>query len=243
MTEQEFKIAIKNHEMYLKDPIEFSKERLKLHGNFDCYDFSNLDLSYADLSYCKFRHANFENTKLYQARIFGSDLTNANLNNATCALTDFSYSTFMDAYMINTYLEKVNFYKANLSGAIGLLDPVAFLNSKFVKTNEGYIAYKTFNCYYSSPIYWEINENSILTENVDFNRSISCSYGINVSTLDEALQYSRVTYERELSDYILDVWKVLIKWEWLPLVVVPFNATNSFRCGIIQLLEKVKVIK
>lgn len=243
MTEQEFAAAIENHKMYLKDPISFSKKRLKLHGDFDCYDFSNLDLSYANLSNCSFKHANFENTKLYRTEMFGSDFTNANLNNAICSFTDFSHSTFIDAYMINTYLEKVNFYKVNLSGAIGLLDPVTFLNSKFAKTDEGYVAYKTFNCYYSSPIYWEINENSILAENVDFNRSIFCSYGINVSTLDEALQYSRIIYKRELPDDIPDVWKVLIKWEWLPLVVVPFNATSGFRCGKIQLLEKVHVVK
>ena len=244
MTEQEFKRAIKNHEMYLKDPTEFSKKRLKLHGNFDCYDFSNLDLSYADLSYCKFRHANFENTILYQARIFCSDLTNANFNNATCALTDFSYSTFIDAYMINTCLEDAKFYKANLSGAIGLLDPITFLNSKFTKTDDGYIAYKVFNCYHCPPLYWEIDEGSILVENVDFDRSMSCSYGINVTTLDNALHYSRTIYDRELLDHIPDVWKVLIKWEWLPLVVVPFNnATSDFRCGKVQLLEKVKVIK
>ena len=184
-----------------------------------------------------------QNTKLYQAKIFCSDLTNANLNNATCALTDFSYSAFVDAYMINTCLEDAKFYKANLSGAIGLLDPIIFLNSKFTKTNDGYIAYKVFNCYYFSPLYWEIDENSILVENVDFDRSVSCSYGINVTTFDDALQHSRTIYDKKLLEHIPDVWKVLIKWEWLPLVVVPFNATNAFRCGKVQLLEKVKVIK
>ena len=36
------------------------------------------------------------------------------------------------------------------------------------------------------------------------------------------------------------IWKVLIRWEWLPGVCVPYNTDGKIRCERVQLLEIVE---
>lgn len=37
-----------------------------------------------------------------------------------------------------------------------------------------------------------------------------------------------------------DIWRCLIRWEWLPGVCVPYNTNGKIRCERVELLEVVK---
>ena len=138
----------------------------------------------------------------------------ANLSGADLSYADLSYA---------------NLSGANLSYANGLLSAIEYLESHFEKTAEGYIAYKTFGGSYNPPEKWVIQTGSIITENVNFNRSNGCGCGINVAPLS----WVKKNYRGE-------IWKVLIKFEWLAGVCVPYQTNGKIRCEKVQLLEVVK---
>ena len=126
-------------------------------------------------------------------------------------------------------LSRANLSGANLSGAKGILSTVNFLDSHFERTEAGYVAYKTFNSVYKSPNSWKIEKGSILEENVNFDRCCECACGINVAPLSWVKQ-----------NYSGDIWKVLIRWEWLCGVCVPYHSDGKIRCERVELLEVVK---
>ena len=101
------------------------------------------------------------------------------------------------------------------------------------KTEGGYIVYKTFGMYYDVPNNWKIKPNCIIEEEVNCNRSNNCGCGINVAT--------KKWVESSNTYYRLPIWKLLIKWEWLPSVVVPYNTDGKIRCGKAMLLEEIKI--
>ena len=121
---------------------------------------------------------------------------------------------------------------ADLSRAVGLIDPIDYLNENFDKTNEGYIAYKVFDMYKTPPATWDITQKSIIKEVVNPNRTNDCGCGINIATKE--------WIKKEKAE-IKKAWKVLIKWEWLPSVVVPYNTDGKIRCGRAMLLEEVEI--
>lgn len=118
---------------------------------------------------------------------------------------------------------------ADLSRANGLLSSLKFISYNFEATSEGIIAYKTFGDTYKSPDKWQIEAGSIIEENVNPNRTDVCGCGINVAPLDWVKK-----------NYDGDIWEVLIKWEWLPGVVVPYNTDGKIRCERAQLVRIVE---
>ena len=118
---------------------------------------------------------------------------------------------------------------ANLSGATGLLPSVNFLEAHFERTDAGYIAYKTFNVIFASPAAWGIKGGAIISENVNFDRCTECGCGINVAPLEWV--------KREYGNG--RIWKVLIRWEWLCGVCVPYMSDGKIRCERVELLEVV----
>ena len=124
-------------------------------------------------------------------------------------------------------LSGANLYGADLSGAMGLLPAVNFLEAHFERTDAGYIAYKTFNVTYAAPTAWEIKGGAVISENVNFDRCAGCGCGINVAPLEWVKRkYGNV-----------DIWKVLIRWEWLCGVCVPYMSDGKIRCERVELLE------
>lgn len=118
---------------------------------------------------------------------------------------------------------------ADLSRANGILSAANFLESYFERTEAGYIAYKTFNSIYSAPDTWKIEKGSIIEENVNFNRCNNCGCGINVAPLEWVKR-----------EYYGDIWKVLIRWEWLCGVCVPYQSDGKIRCERVELIEVVE---
>lgn len=129
-------------------------------------------------------------------------------------------------------LSGANLRGADLRGADGLLSAVNFMKAHFERTPEGYIAYKMFSCEYTAPKSWKIEPGSVITENVNFNRTNECGCGINVAPLE----WVRRNYGHKK----LDIWKVLIRWEWLCGVCVPYASDGKIRCEKVELLEVVK---
>ena len=159
------------------------------------------DLSGADLSGADLRYADLRN-----ANLSGADLRNANLKNA-----DLRY--------------------ANLSGAKNILSQIDFLEENFETTKDGVIVYKTFGDAYVPPEKWVIQQGSIITENVNFDRTNTCACGINVAPLGWV---ERNRYR------VKNIWKCLIRWEWLCGVCVPYNTDGKIRCEKVELIEVVE---
>ena len=118
---------------------------------------------------------------------------------------------------------------ANLSGSHGLLDAINFMEAHFERTDEGYIVYKSFGENYTAPETWKIKPGSIIEETVNCDRTTECGCGINVAPLE----WVRRNGNKQ-------PYKLLIRWEWLPGVVVPYNTDGRIRCSKAQILEAVE---
>ena len=177
-------------------------------------DGRRADLSEANLSWADLSEANLSEANLSGADLSWADLSEANLSGADLSEANLSWADLSEA---------------NLSGADGLLKACNYLDAHFERTTDGYIAYKTFGGKYDPPEAWKIEAGSVLEENVNPNRADVCGCGINVAPLDWVRR-----------EYSGDIWKVLIRWEWLAGVVVPYNTDGKIRCERVELLEVVK---
>lgn len=184
-------------------------------------DLRNVEMCQANL-----RGADLMGADLGFADLSGADLRGANLWNA-----DLRYADLREADLRGTDLRSANINGTDLSGAYGVLSPIEFLKENFETWEEGYVAYKTFGKRYPVPRGWDIRPGSVIAEVVNPDRGRLCGCGINVATLEwvRANNYSGG-----------DIWKVLIRWEWLPGVVVPYDTDGEFRCERAELVEIVE---
>ena len=171
-------------------------------------------LSGADLSGADLRRAN-----LRRADLSGADLRRANLSGADLSGADLRRADLSGADLSD----------ADLSGSKGLLDAINYMEAHFERTDEGYIVYKTFGENYSAPELWKIEPGEIIEETVNCDRTTECGCGINVAPLEWVRRNGRN-----------QPYKLLIRWEWLPGVVVPYNTDGKIRCSKAQILEAVE---
>ena len=178
----------------------------------------------ADLSGANLSDANLSDADLSDADLRGADLSGANLSDANLSGANLSDANLSDANLIGA-----NLRRANLSGSQGLLDAINYMEANFERTDEGYIVYKTFGENYSAPESWKIEPGSIIEETVNCDRTTECGCGINVAPLAWVKKYESHR-----------PYKLLIRWEWLPGVVVPYNTDGKIRCSKAQILEAVE---
>lgn len=157
-----------------------------------------------------------------QANLSGANMRGANLRGA-----DLRDANLRGADLRGANLRDANLSYADLSGCKGLLDPNEWMKANLEKTRQGYIAYKSFGSNYPPPAHWKIEAGSEISEVVNPFPTFDCACGVNVAT-------------KTWSDLEGTIWKVLIKWEWLPSVVVPYDTDGKFRCGRVKLLEVVE---
>ena len=150
-----------------------------------------------------------------KANLSGADLSCANLSCANLSGANLSCADLSCA---------------NLSGATGLLNPIDYLAEKFERTEDGYVVYKAFDACYASPAKWKVEPGEIITEEVNFCRTNECGCGINAAPLE----WVKRKYPEK------DIYKLLIKWEWLAGVVVPYNTDGKIRCARAQIIGKVE---
>ena len=156
------------------------------------------------------KRADLHGEDLHVADLSRADLSRANLSGADLSGADLSL-----AYLIG----------ANMSCAKGLLQTTAFIAENFERTSDGYIAYKTFNSQYRAPDAWEIKHGSIIAETVNFDRCTECGSGINVAPLKWVQEHQKG-----------EIWKVLIRWEWMCGVCIPYNTDGKIRCERVELV-------
>ena len=138
---------------------------------------------------------------------------------------DLSGADLSGADLSDADLRRANLSGANLSDAKGILDAINYLEANFEKTEEGYIVYKTFGENYCAPDTWKIEPGEIIEETANPDRGTECGCGINVAPLNWVRRNSR-----------RQPYKLLIRWEWLPGVVVPFSTDGKIRCSKAQIL-------
>ena len=156
-------------------------------------------------------------------------LRRADLSGADLSDADLSGANLSDANLSGANLSDANLSGADLSGSKGLLDAINYMEAHFERTDEGYIVYKTFGENYSAPELWKIEPGEIIEETVNCDRTTECGCGINVAPLEWVCRNRRN-----------QPYKLLIRWEWLPGVVVPYNTDGKIRCSKAQIIEAVK---
>jgi hypothetical protein len=143
---------------------------------------------------------------------------------------DLSGADLSGADLSGADLSGADLRSADLSGAKNLPDAIEWMAGNLEKDDRGYIAYKQFGLSYGYPDRWQIKPGFVLTEVVNPDRCTECACGVNVAKLD----WFRVNGKRDKP-----LWRVLIRWGWLPGVVVPFNSGGKIRCSRVELLETV----
>ena len=173
--------------------------------------------------------ADLSKANLSGANLRGADLRWANLSKADLRWANLSVADLSKANLSKADLSEANLSKANLSEAKGLLSVVNFIDAHFERTADGYIAYKTFNSNYPAPASWKTEKGAVIEEVVNFDRCTECGCGINVAPLEWVKQHMNGK-----------IWKVLIRWEWLCGVCVPYMSDGKIRCEKVELVEVVK---
>lgn len=187
------------------------------------------DLREANLIGADLSGANLIGADLTRADLMWADLRWANLSRADLSGADLTRADLRWANLRWANLSGADLSGADLSGADGLLSSIEFCNTHFEKTVDGYIAYKTFNDFYTSPNGWKIEAGSVITENVLFDKCSNCGCGINVGSLEWVKKHCNGV-----------IWKVLIRWEWLCGVCVPYNSDGKIRCEKVELVEAIE---
>ena len=159
------------------------------------------------------QRANLSGADLSGAALSGADLRNANLRGANLS---------------NANLSGADLSGANLSEAKNLLNSTDYIITNFDKTHDGIIVYKTFDSFHSPNSTWKIEPGAIIEENVNPNRTDECGCGVNVATLDWVKKNCQG-----------QIWKCLIKWEWMAGAVVPYHTDGKIRAERVQLIEAI----
>ena len=219
--------------MNIKEVLEKHKEWLENSPNgerakFIRADLRGIDLRGVDLRAAVLRGADLKRANLRGAILSGADFTVANLEGADLRGADLRGAILREANVEGTDFEEASLEGIDLSRAKNMPSTIGFIKENFEFTNEGIIAYKTFGGSFNPPGDWRIEKGSIISENVNFCRTESCGCGINVAPLGWVYQH----YEGE-------IWKVLIRWEWLAGVCVPYNTDGKIRCERVELIEVV----
>ena len=180
-------------------------------ANLSCADLRDADLRGADLRGADLRDADLRDADLRGANLRGAKLGGADLRGAN---------------LRGANLSGADLRGANLSGATGLLTASEYLLTHCERCEDGYIAYKAFGLTYSSPARWQQVKGEVITEVCHSDAALECACGVNVAIKE----WGGFRPQTKL-------WKVLIRWEWLPDVVVPYNTDGNFRCGKCELLD------
>ena len=207
MDSTRLKEILKAHEMWLAGE---GGERADLSGA----DLIGANLRGATLSGADLRGANLRWATLSEADLGGADLSGADLRGANLHWADLTGANLRGA----------DLRCADLSGTVGLLDPGEWLAANLERTDAGYVAYKAFGLHYAPPERWGRKPGDILSEVCHSDRALDCACGVNVATHDWP----------EIAE--IPTHRILIRWEWLPGVVVPYHTDGKFRCSRCEII-------
>lgn len=250
----ELKERVAAHEKWLKGEVPDDcrlilkgteiKEGWLLGLNLNRAILENVYLNESEIRNCSFEGAIIKNCSFVKSNIWStsfkrSKISKTNFTDADIDTNSFDCAEIKECDFTNSIWNRCSFTQSNFSGSKGLISSIDYLEKTFKKTEQGYITYKKFGQFYDTPNYWDIREGSILNEVINSNRFEDCGAGINVSTLnwlDEHLLFAATLFGFSAKDKT-DIWEVLIPFEWLSGVCVPYNTDGKIRC------ERVKLIK
>ena len=158
-----------------------------------------------------------------------ANLRGANLRGANLSGANLRGANLRDADLSGANLRGADLSDADLRGAV-LMSSINYMETHFERTADGYIVYKCFGAEYAPPKKWEIKPGGVIEETVNPLRTVTCGSGVNVAPLE----WVRRKYPGK------EIWKLLIRWEWLPGVVVPYNTDGKIRCERAELVEVVE---
>jgi Pentapeptide repeats (9 copies) len=198
-------------EHYADDDLSFITVSDKIFSGvrFTNVNFASMTFSGCNFSYAEFEHCHFDSTTMFEV----CDMGGVDFHEVELSGDNFTDCT-----------------RLNLSGASNYASKSDWMNDHLEKTKFGYIVYKSFGYMYKPNPKWVIEENSVITEIVQYDNEAACSYGINVATAYTIDEYT---------NYHADIWKCLLHFEDLVDTVVPNRTTGKFRVGRLQLLEKI----
>ena len=165
------------------------------------------------------------------ANLSGANLRGAKLGSANLSSAELRYAELNGADLSGADLRHANLNGADLSGVKGLLNPIEYIMENFERNDQGIIVYKAFGEHYTPNSNWKIEEGSIIEEVVNPLPTVISGCGINVATKEWA--------KRECNNQI---WKCLIRWEWLAGVVVPYQTEGQIRASRVQLIKPVNCL-
>ncbi len=200
-------------------------------ANLSSAELRYAELNGADLSGADLRHANLNGADLRHADLSDADLSGVNLRHADLRGADLSYADLNGTDLRGADLSYADLNGADLSGVKGLLNPIEYIMENFEKTEEGIIVYKSFNENCPPNPNWKIEEGSIIEEVVNPLPTVISGCGINVATKEWA---KRKCHKQ--------IWKCLIRWEWLAGVVVPYQTEGRIRASRVQLIKPVNCL-
>ena len=229
MTKEELSEIMRLHAKWLSDEpggVRANLRRADLRdANLRDADLSRADLRDANLSRADLRGADLSCADLRDANLSCADLRDADLRDANLSCADLRRADLRDAN-----LSRADLRGADLSCASGLIDAIDYIDAHFERLNDGYIVYKTFGGNYDAkPDSWTIEPGATIAEVCNPSRTDVCGCGINVAPIEWVRQH-----------YNGDVYKLLIRWEWLAGVVVPYNTDGKIRCSRAQIIGKVE---
>lgn len=194
-------------------------------------NLSGWNLSRANIVHANLAGANLSGTDLSGANISLSNMAGANLRYANLRDAKFNGASLNGADLTGALLEYADLSNADLSGATGLLSEIDYMKENFEAVAEGYIVYKKFRQIFAMPDRWKIAPGAVIEENVNTCRTSMSGCGINVGTYKTAQQFGSKKSP---------IYRLLIRWEWLPGVVVPYATDGRIRCSRAQILGEVK---
>lgn len=214
-------------------------------ANLTGADLSGANLKGAILDGACLNGANLYRTNLCNAHMVNADLRNvhaqfamfgagslrgADLRGADMRDTDLCFCDLLRANLSGTNLSGALLNDADLSEAKGLISASEYLRDHFEWTPQGLIAYKQIGMLRVSPKSWDIRKGSILEENVNFDRCSLYTCGVQAATKEWIMK-----------NCTGKIWKLLIRYEWLAGVCVPYHTDGQIRCEKVQLLEEVTI--
>lgn len=213
-------------------------------SRFTNCNFNDTAIYYCTFSKAEFTDVSFENATIYAShfnpsKIFGfnakgSRIIDCDFDKATMYQANFRNSILKDSSFLNASIDEVNFYDADISG-VKLDSPIDYMRKQFESSpTGGYYGYKFFNYFRRAPSYWILEENQIISESVNYDKSLVGGSGIHIGGLDCIKRMIKLNPELKEQK----IWKVYIAPEWLPGVVVPFNSDGDIRCERCQLVKE-----
>lgn len=219
------------------------------------FNFCNIEHSSfisSKISFCQFmdnkiRESHFRESKIDHTNFRKSDLIETNWENSEISFTSFEYSDLKRAVMTNVRFVKPTLYhlglvETNFSGSTGLLDPVEYIDANFGEDASGLIVFKIFGISYKPNPNWIIKPDSIITEIVNPDRTVTCGCGINVGTETWLGRYlSTSSYLNKTAVGEREIWQGYIRSSWFPGIIVPYTPDGQIRTSRLQLHKKLSL--